>query len=252
MLRHRRPGHRAAAVTSRSSSTSARRSTASFNGLARVARHLARAARRRLRGAARADQRRHRGRLQGHPPGRVVDQGRRRPLGPAVEGPQRDPRRGLGPGPARGLRGRDDRRRRPRLPRGAPGRRHQRRHRRQRHPRPVHRHGQLPLRPGQEHRGRPSRHVRQVFEGFDVHARATPPTAPVRACTCPRPRRSSTPSASPVNPKEGWTDVARFSRARHPGRQLRARRPQPRPHGRRALPRRAVRRRRARPAALAR
>ena len=55
-----------------------------------------------------------------------------------------------------GLRGRDHHRRRARLPRGAAGRRHQRRHRRQRHPRPVHRHGQLPLRARQGHRGRPS------------------------------------------------------------------------------------------------
>ena len=40
---------------------------------------------------------------------------------------------------------------------------------------------------------------------------ATPPTVHARACTCRPPRRSSTALGVAVAPKEGWTDVARFS-----------------------------------------
>ena len=111
---------------------------------------------------------------------------------------------------AGGLRGRDHHGRRPRLPRGAPGRRHQRRHRRQRRPRPVHRHGQLPLRARQGHRGGAGPRARGL-RGLRRGRSPTPPTAPDRACTCRRRRRSSRRSACTVNAKYGWTDVARFS-----------------------------------------
>ncbi len=94
-------------------------------------------------------------------------------------------------------------------------------------------------------------HVRQVFEGFDVtferrrRRRASGP-APARRQGVHRRARCHR------QPQGGLDRRRALLGARHPRRQLRARRPQPRAHGRRALPGRAVRRGRGRPAALAR
>ncbi len=181
-----------------------------FNGLAHLVRDQPELLGGRLRRPAGTDQRRRRGRLQGHAARRDRDEGHRRPLRPTLERAQRDPRRGTGAAPAHGLRGAHRCRRRSRLPRGAAGRRHPGRHRRQRHPRPVRRHGQLPVCAGQVG-PEAEAHVREVFDGFDVvvadNARGARPGLTLPAATGVRRRRSG----SPVGPKEGWTDVARFS-----------------------------------------
>ena len=119
-------GPRAVAATSPSSSTRARRSTAEFNGLrARRSSTAPELLDGRLRRPARADRRRQvEGGCKGTLRVEVIDQGRRRPLGPAVEGPQRHPRRGRGARPARRPTSRRPSRRRARVPRGAQRRRH--------------------------------------------------------------------------------------------------------------------------------
>ena len=92
--------------------------------------------------------------------------------------------------------------------------------------------------------------MRQVFDGFDVTlSDAADGARP--GLHLPAAKAFIEALGVPVNPKEGWTDVARFSALGIPAVNFGPGRPQPRPHGRRALPRRAVRRRRGRPAALA-
>ena len=147
----------------------------------------------------------------------------------------------------------DGRGRRAGLPRGAQRRRHQRRHRRQRHPGPLRGDRQLPLRARARPARRPSRHVRELFDGLrrDGHATradgARPGPAPAR-----RPRRSSRRSAVPASAQVGLDRRRAVLRARHPGGQLRPRRPQPGPHDDERVPGRSSRRRRGRAAALAR
>jgi succinyl-diaminopimelate desuccinylase len=74
----------------------------------------------------------------------------------------------------------------------------------------LHRHGQLPLRPGPLTGEQAEAHVREVFDGFDVtvtdNAGGLGP-----AWTARPPRPSSRLSASGHRPRQGWTDVARFS-----------------------------------------
>ena len=69
-------------------------------------------------------------------------------------------------------------------------------------------------------------HVREVFDGYELRVTDTAPGA--------RPGLDSPAAAAlaevvarltgrPPQAKQGWTDVARFTRARGPGRELRAR-----------------------------
>ena len=206
--------------------------------------------RRRLRRAPRAHRRPGRGRLQGHPARRGLDQGHRRALGPAVEGAQRHPRRRRGARPARRLRAGH------RVVDGLEFRealnavlidggiatnvipdrcvvtvnyRYA--------PVAVGGRGRGPRAPGAS----PASRSRS----------STTPAAPGPGCTCPRPRPSSRRSACRSRPSRAGP-TSRASRRWGCRRQLRPRRPEPRPHGRRAVPGRAVRRVRGRPAPLAR
>ncbi len=176
-----------------------------------------------------------RGRLPGHPAGRGAHHGHRGALGAGLDGAQRDPRRRRGARPA----GRP-------TSRVSPGRRRagvtargstpcciERRRRRQRHPRPVRRHRQLPVRAGPLSEDEADAHVREVFDGFDVDVVDARRRRPARAG--PAGGQAFVEAVGvPVEAKYGWTDVARFSRAGRPGRELRPGRPEPRPHGRRA------------------
>ena len=116
-----------------------------------------RAARRPVRGAARAKRRGGRGRLPGHPAGR--DHGRRGAGAhrQVLDGAERDPRGRRDPADPARLGAAAAGRRRPRVPRGPERGRDLRRRRRQRGPRRVRGHGQLPLRPRPLRAARPRR-----------------------------------------------------------------------------------------------
>ena len=205
---------------------------AELNGLAPGRPQPPRAARRRLRGAARAHQRRGRGRLPGHPAGRG-----RPPSGVAAHsarpwnGRQRHPRRrrrccarlaayeAADGRPSTGWT----------TARGSGGR-HQRRHRRQRHPRPVRgRRSTTATR-----RTRPPRRPRRTCARSSTASTWSSPTprpAPGPGLHLPggpglRRRRSACRSPGQV----GLDRRRPVLRARHPGGELRPRRPQPRPH----------------------
>ena len=92
--------------------------------------------------------------------------------------------------------------------------------------------------------------MREVFAGFDVEvvdvaAGARP------GLDAPLAREFVAAVGAEPRPKYGWTDVARFSRARRAGGQLRSRRPAPGAPRRGARPARADRRRRAGTAGVA-
>ena len=53
--------------------------------------------------------------------------------------------------------------------------------------------------------------VRDFFDGYDVDGHRQRARRAAGPRPCPRPRRSSRRSAATVNPKFGWTDVARFT-----------------------------------------
>ena len=94
-------------------------------------------------------------------------------------------------------------------------------------------------------------HVRQVFAGFEVDVvdnagGARPGAAPARGQGVRRGARPAGRGQAGLDRRRPLLGDGR------PGRQLRPRRPQPGPHGRRAVPGRAVRRLRGGPAALAR
>ena len=57
-------------------------------------------------------------------------------------------------------------------------------------------------------------HVREVFDGLRRRRSPTPPPGALPGpATCRRPRRSSRRVGGEVDPKFGWTDVARFPRS---------------------------------------
>ena len=70
--------------------------------------------------------------------------------------------------------------------------------------------------------------VREFFHGFEVAVTDSAPGA-LPGLDLPAARAFVEAVGGTVNPKFGWTDVARFSALGRPGRELRARRPQPGP-----------------------
>ena len=86
--------------------------------------------------------------------------------------------------------------------------------------------------------------MREVFDGFDVELTDAAPGALPGLTAAPAAATSSAVDRRAAVAKLGWTDVARFAGARHPGAELRPGRPQPRARPRRA--RRARRRSRGR------
>ena len=114
------------------------------------------------------------------------------------------------PRAAHGLRAAQAGHRRAGVPRGAQRGLHPRRRRRQRAARRVRGRGQLPLRPRPQ-RGRGRRQfVRDFFEGYDVTVTDSAPGA-LPGLDLPAAKAFIEAVGREVNPKFGWTDVARFT-----------------------------------------
>ena len=204
----------------------------------------------RLRDPHGAEQRRRRGRLPGHDARRRPHHGGAVPLGPQLEGRQRDPQGGARPRAAQRLRRPPARHRRAGVPRGPQRHRHPRRRRRQRDPRRVRRRGQLPLRARPQRAGR-----RGVRPGLLRGLRGHRHRHGGRRDAGPRPARGE--GVRRGRRRRGRAEVRLDRRrpvhqARRAGRQLRTGRPDVRPQAGRARPGRAHRAVRARAAHVAR
>ena len=156
-----------------------------------------------------------RGRLPGHDAGRGHDHGERAHSRPLLEGRQRDPPGRADPGAAHGVRAADAGHRRADLPRGPQRGRHQRRRRRQRAARPSAPSRSTTASRPTAARPRPRRSCATSSTGYDVRVTDSAPGA-LPGLDRPAAKEFVEAVGGTVNPKFGWTDVARFSRARRP------------------------------------
>ena len=142
-----------------------------------------------------------RGRLQGHPAGRGHRPRGRRPLGPPVERATTPSTTPAGARPAGGLRGPDRRGRRPRLPRGAERRRHQAAASPATSSPTAARSRSTTATRRQDRRGGARPRARGLRRATTCSVDDVGRRRPARACTCPRPRRSSRRSGCRSRPR---------------------------------------------------